>query len=260
MIDELIQRLKLSHQPVGIWFENEMPSQVDIEPSEVPRCVVASILMASKGKVVCFDELHSKCPGGAVGLGFGDAFAKRNASTPFLLSHGAESPGFTSEDHLPPLMIKGERFFDSPETVERWKEALHLTEADYSYVVFAPMIMPDGHLSSEAIGRHPDLVFALANPDQLSALVIMAGYRNGRPLNVVAPFCAGCQSIVLAKQQLSSDQPMAIMGMFDIAQRSQIEKDLLSLTMPYNMFEEIARYCGEGCLISHSWEVLEKRL
>ena len=120
--------------------------------------------------------------------------------------------------------------------------------------------MPDGHLSSEDIGRHPDVVFVLANPDQLSALVIMAGYRSGRPLNVIAPFCAGCQSIVLAKQQLDADEPMAIMGMFDIAQRSQIEKDLLSLTMPYDMFDEIARYCSEGCLISHSWEVLEKRL
>lgn len=121
MIDELIQRLKLNHQPVGIWFEDKMPPLTDMEPSATPRCVVSSLLIASKGKVVCLDEAHCKCPGGAVGLGFGDAFAKRNASTPFLLSHGAESPGFTPDDHLPPLMIKGERFFDSPDTVQRWK-------------------------------------------------------------------------------------------------------------------------------------------
>lgn len=40
MIGELIQRLKLALQPVGIWFEDEAPTQVDLAPSATPRCVV----------------------------------------------------------------------------------------------------------------------------------------------------------------------------------------------------------------------------
>ena len=52
MIDELIQRLKLAHQPVGIWFEDEAPARVDLEPSATPRCVVCSSPQRAKSYIL----------------------------------------------------------------------------------------------------------------------------------------------------------------------------------------------------------------
>lgn len=36
----------------------------------------------------------------------------------------------------------------------------------------------------------PDLVYIFANADQLSALVTMQGFHNGKALNTIAPFGA----------------------------------------------------------------------
>lgn len=252
MRNTLEAALNLKHAPVGIWFTNEKPvDAIEMNPAGRP-CVVTMLLAAAKGKSVVVSDETCPCPGGSVGLGFGDAFERRHASTPFLLSHGEDSPGYSPDVKLAPQHRKGERFFDCPATVQAWKESLRLSEAWYRYVVFRPV---------EARGEcgDPDLVFLLANPDQLSALVIMTGYRNGRCANVVAPFCAGCQSIALALQQLGSEEPVAIMGMFDISQRNRISKELLSLTMPYDMFAQIEEDCQAGCLTTPAWEKIRNR-
>lgn len=252
----LTEALKLAHRPVGIWFGAEEPRGYDPSTQAPSRCVVPYLLAASAGKAFCLREEDVLCPGGAVGLGFGDAFEKRRASTRFLLSHGEESAGYDPQAGLPPHLKRGERFFDCPGTVMKWKGALGLEEADYRYVCFAPLDDAQTH----PYGRSADLAFLLANPDQLSALVIMCGYRNGRPLNVVAPFCGGCQSILLAKKEMGKEEPLAILGMFDLAQRHRIGKDLLSLTMTYETYETIERDCDEGCLASHAWNQIAPRL
>ncbi|WP_251211929.1 DUF169 domain-containing protein [Adlercreutzia murintestinalis] len=255
MNGNLAEALKLSHRPVGIWFGSEEPRGYDPDAQPSSRCVLPYLLAASAGKSFCMREEDVKCPGGAVGLGFGDAFEKRHASTRFLLSHGEESEGYDPQVKLPPQMKRGERFFDCPDTVMRWKGSLGLEEADYLYVCMTPL----DDAAGRPYDRDPDLVFLLANPDQLSALVIMCGYRNGRPLNVVAPFCGACQSILLAKQELAKEDPMAILGMFDLAQRHRVEKDLLSLTMVYGTYEALERDCDEGCLASHAWGQITER-
>lgn len=252
----LTEALKLTHRPVGIWFVAAEPRDYDPSAPTPSRCVVPCLLAASAGRSICLREEDVLCPGGAVGLGFGDAFEKRHASTRFLLSHGEESAGYDPQAGLPPHLKRGERFFDRPDTVMKWKGALELEEADHRYVCFAPLDDARTH----PCDRSADLAFLLANPDQLSALVIMCGYRSGRPLNVVAPFCAGCQSILLAKKEMGKEEPMAILGMFDLAQRHRIDKDLLSLTMTYGAYEALERDREEGCLASHAWSQIVPRL
>ena len=117
---------------------------------------------------------------------------------------------------------------------------------DYRYVVFRPLDTWEG--------EDPQLVWMLANPDQMSALVTMCSYRNGRAVNVVAPFGAGCHSLVMAKRQLTEDDPLAVMGMFDVSQRHRLPKDLLSLTFPFAMFKRLDDDMPYGCLTTHAWE------
>ena len=103
-------------------------------------------------------------------------------------------------------------------------------------------------------------MYVFANPDQLSALVILLGSHNGRALNTLAPFGAACHSIVFAAEQMEKEDPMAIMGLFDISQRRPALKNLLSLTVPYALWETMNQDLDKSCLTTHSWKEIEPRL
>jgi hypothetical protein len=119
-------------------------------------------------------------------------------------------------------------------------------------VVFAPASR------WEEIGS-PDLVLVFADADQISALVTMLGSHNGRALNTLAPFGAACHSIVFAADQMQKDEPMAIMGLFDISQRTKAIAPYLSLTMPFALWDELGQDLEKSCLTTHAWREIEKR-
>lgn len=245
------EMLDLPYRPVGVWFQDTKPDGA-FEPDPTKRaCVVSFLLAAAKGRVVAICDETCSCTGGAVGLGFGNAYARRKALTHFMLAYGVDEPGFPEGGTLPPHMTHGERFFDCAESSLRWMDAMNLEDADYRYVVFRPLDTWEG--------EDPQLVWLLANPDQLSALVTMCSYRNPRPTNVIAPFGAGCQSLVMAKQQMKESDPLAVMGMFDISQRHRLPKDLLSLTFTFEMFKQLDDDMPRGCLTTHSWEQIAGR-
>ena len=94
------------------------------------------------------------------------------------------------------------------------------------------------------------LVLIFANADQISALVTMQGFHNGKAVNTLAPFA----------EQIDKEEPYAIMGLFDISQRSAALKDYLSMTMPYKLWEEMLKDSDKSCLTTHSWKKIEGRL
>lgn len=209
------------------------------------------VAAGKNGVVSTFDEDTYGCPGGGVGLCFGNGFQKKNHPTDALLSNGQEvldAKGIK----LPFSMGRGERFFASPELVQKWMSALPYTETPQKYVVFKP-------LSKVSEDESPDLICVFANPDQLSALVIMSGYYRGNSLNVTAPFASACQSILWAYQELGKEEPKAIMGFFDLSQRCNVPREILTLTMPYSMYMEIEKGAADGCLTTTAWEKIQDR-
>ena len=123
----------------------------------------------------------------------------------------------------------------------------------YPRIVFAPLSRWN------EVGT-PDLVYIFANADQISALVTMQGFHNGKAINTAIPFGAACHSIVYAAEQLKKEEPMAIMGLFDISQRSAALKDYLSMTLTYGMWEAMLKDLDKSCLTTHSWRNIEERL
>lgn len=111
------------------------------------------------------------------------------------------------------------------------------------------------HLELEPVG----VFLGNADADQLSALVTMLGFHNGRTINAIAPYGAACHSIVYAVEQMDKDEPMAVMGLFDISQRSAAIADYLSLTMPYALWENLGKGLDKSCLTTHAWKQIEKR-
>lgn len=56
----------------------------------------------------------------------------------------------------------------------------------------------------------PELVCLFVNPDQLSALVCMAGFRSGDRLETIAPFGAACHSLMYSLDQAKKDNPKMV--------------------------------------------------
>lgn len=252
MNSTLCEKMHFKLAPVAIYFTDEKPEGAFQAEKGKRVCAASMLVAAAKKEVVSvFDEETYGCPGGGVGLCFGDAFKKKNHPTEALLSRGDEVLAQQGLD-IGISFGNGERFFDTPELVRKWRDAIPYTETPQKYVVFKPFSM----VSEQ---ERPDLVMLFANPDQLSVLVILSGYYRGKAVNVVAPFVSACQSILLAYQEIDKEMPNAIMGYFDISQRASIPKELLSLTVPFKMFAELERGALDGCMETPAWAKIQDR-
>ncbi len=247
---KLVEMLHLELEPVGIFFGNTTTA-CDLAASPKKRnCVIPLIMSAAKGKVVSMNEASCTCPGGAVGACFGDGFTRLNPNIHKMLSQGL---GDQAPDGAPLMVREGERFFCDEEVAMQWRKNMPFSDKAYPRIVFAPLSRWKG------VGT-PDLVYMFAKPDQISALVTMQGFHNGKTVNTLAPFGAACHSIVYAAEQMEKEEPYAIMGLFDISQRSEILKDYLSMTLPYKLWESMMKDLDKSCLTTHSWRNIEKRL
>lgn len=250
MDSKIVEMLHLSLEPIGIFFGNtEANSDLEASPDK-RNCVIPFILSAAKGKITSITEAGCTCPGGAVGACFGDGFTRLNPNIHLMLSQGL---GDKAPEGAPPMLKEGERFFCDAETGMKWRMSVPFSEKAYPRIVFAPLSR------WEEVGT-PDLVYIFANADQISALVTMQGFHNGKTINTLVPFGAACQSIVYAAEQMDQEEACAILGLFDISQRSTVLKDYLSMTMPYTLWENMLDGLDQSCLTTHSWRNIEKRL
>lgn len=250
MDKKLVELLHLELEPVGIYFGNTS-ADCDLEASPEKRnCVIPFVIAAAKGKISCMDEAGCTCPGGAVGACFGDGFSRLNPNIHKMLSQGF---GEHAPEGAPPMVKHGERFFCNEEIAMQWRKQMPYSDRAYPRIVFAPLSRWN------EVGT-PDLVFVFANPDQISALVTMQGFHNGKAMNTIAPFGAACHSIVYAAEQMEKEEPYAVMGLFDISQRSEALKNYLSMTMPYPLWKNMTMDLEKSCLTTHSWKNIEKRL
>ena len=247
---KLAEMLHLDLEPVGIFFGNTA-AKSDLEASAGNRnCVIPFLLAAAKGKISSMTEESCTCAGGAVGACFGDGFSRLNPNIHKMLAQGL---GDKAPEGAPPMLKEGERFFCDEEIAMKWRQNMPYSDKAYPRIVFAP-------LGRWAEVGTPDLVFIFANADQISALVTMQGFHNGRAVNTLAPFGAACHSIVYAAEQMDKEEPCAIMGLFDISQRSAVLKNYLSMTVPYKLWEGMNTDLEKSCLTTHSWKNIEKRL
>ena len=250
MRSKLAEMLHLDLEPVGIYFGNtEAECDTAADPGK-RNCVVPFLLAAARGKVAGVTEEGCTCPGGTVGLCFGDGFARKNPDIHKMLSQGM---GDAAPEKAPPMVKEGERFFCDEETALRWRNAMPFSDRGFPRVVLAPE-------SRWGEVGGPDLVLVFADADRVSALVTLLGFHNGRAVNTITPYGAACHSIVFAAEQMGSDNPMAVMGLFDISQRSKAIANYLSLTMPTELWQAMQEDLDISCLTTHSWKEIEKRL
>jgi len=127
-----------------------------------------------------------------------------------------------------------------------------------TYVVFKPLKHVD--LSHEK----PRTFIFFVDPDQLSALVNLANYGREDNENVFMPYAAGCQTIVIYPyEEAKSEKPRAVVGLTDISARVYIRKqlgaNLMTVAIPFIMFEEMEQNVEGSFLEGHTWQSLASK-
>jgi hypothetical protein len=94
----------------------------------------------------------------------------------------------------------------------------------------------------------------------LSALVVLANYAREANDNVIAPFGAGCHSVcIFPYREAGAENPRAIIGLTDVSARKQVDKDILSFTVPYKMFLEMESNVKGSFLENEEWLKVQER-
>ncbi len=251
MNSQLVKALRLKMQPVAIILTNDKPEDgLHFKEGNMFGCVGAMLVAASrKSRIAFFNRKSFGCPGGGTGLGFGDRYGKFPIDC--LLSTGDKEMA-AQMGRGGSLMAEGERFYKNPELARKWVDSLPMIDVPTEYVVFKPW-------EQVTEKDEPELIVFFANADQLSALVVMADYNRGTNQSVTAPFGAACQSILFCYAEAKKKNPRGVIGFFDISQRSVIDREILTFTVPFRMFQEMEAGVEGSFLEMHDWQKLQER-
>ncbi len=246
MQSRLAEAIALGSSPIAVILTDEKPEGASQFKEGSRGCVGATIVAVAGGKTAAFDRRTYGCPGGGVGLGFGNCYEQASFPIEKLLSSGDPQAGGGGP------LAEGERFFRTPEIVQEWLGHVPMTEVPTEYVVMKP-------LEQVTEAEAPALVAFLVNADQLSALIVMTGFARGDAEPPIAPFGGACQSVLYGYAEAKRDLPRGVIGFFDIAQRKRVSRELLSYTVPWSLFLEMEAGVPDSFLELEAWRELRKR-
>ncbi|HNZ09960.1 MAG: hypothetical protein BWX99_00647 [Deltaproteobacteria bacterium ADurb.Bin151] len=274
MESQIARAIHLQYQPVALLWADEKPEGAMQFSEGRWGCVMWLLVHAAKGKSAVADRKTYGCFGGGVGLGFGNQYKNfpggEEGFCHFLSSGNAKRPGGEElAEKIKPFMTKeshenflqGERYIKNPEGVRKFIDILPMTDIPAQYVVFNPLAEVD--LTRDK----PQTVIFFVNPDQLSALTVLANYARGDNENVIMPYAAGCQTIgIYPYREEKSAKPRAVVGMTDLSARLYVLKQLgdpnfMTFAVPFHLFEEMEQNVRGSFLERHTWQslLLEKR-
>lgn len=269
MESKIARSLNLKYHPVAILWSDDRPEKAMGFKQGKWGCVMWMLAAAAKGRTAAFDEKTYGCWGGGVGLGFGNQYLNFPGGIEcfnHFLSTGnenwqkgrdmAEKLGSAAGKEFLEEFRHGEGYMKSPELVKRFIDSLPIMEVPERYVVFKPLTDLD------PTQEQPQVIVFLADPDQLSALVVLASYGGEDNQNVIVPFAAGCQQIgIFPYREARSERPRAVIGLTDLSARKnlkkQLDRNVLSFAVPWRMFEEMEDDVEGSFLQKETWRALQ---
>ncbi len=261
----LAKALNLKYEPVAILWTDELPENAfEFKPGKW-GCVMAAFgVVAEKGRVAAFSKETFGCWGGGVGLGFGNAYLGFPGGLEGFCGFLSDGNGKTEKGkaiaeqcsawmrgQLLEDFLDGERYRQNPQLVEKWIENLPIIDVPTRYVVFKPL----GQLAPE---ETPVNVVFLTNPDQMSALVVLANYAGSDSDGAKIPHAAGCQSIgILTYCEADRERPRAVVGLNDISARKvlrRLGRDLVTVSVPFKLFQDLEANVSGSFLETEQWK------
>lgn len=268
MESKIASAIRLELEPIAmIWADEKPEGSVGFAPGKW-GCVLFLVAAAAKGKTAAAGRETYGCWGGGVGLGFGNQYRSfpggEECFCRFLSSGNSGSePGETigqgmaasGAGAMAEEFLLGERYLKSPGLVQKFVAGLPITDIPTRYVVIRPL--RDVDLARDNVRS----ITFLVNPDQLSALVVLANYDSEHNENVIIPFTAGCQSIgICTFRENEREDPRAVVGLVDLSARKnlrrQLGKDVMSFSVTAAMFRRMEANVEGSFLERETWKSL----
>jgi uncharacterized protein (DUF169 family) len=201
--------------------------------------MIGDLAKVRKGETLYFNANTIGCNGGKRYCGFE---SELTPAFEYFLSHGI------------PGKLEGERYKKSPEMVKELMKHQTPLQAPEDYIIFKRW----DHMEDE---DNPSVVIFLAPPDVLSGLFTLANFDDVRLNGVIAPFGAGCASIVdYPYKEFISSENRAVLGMFDVSARPCVPSSTLSFAIPWPKFVRMVDNMKESFLITKSWDKIRARI
>ncbi|MBI5114839.1 DUF169 domain-containing protein [Candidatus Poribacteria bacterium] len=210
-----------------------------LRPVNAHVCMIGQLAVVRKGQTLAFTEETFGCFGGRKYSGFP---AADWPDFKYFLSCGI------------PGELEGERYKKTPELVEQYVKSTPVPPAEGKYIVFKRWDQIDEN-------DDPQVVVFFAPPDVISGLFTLANFASLEPQAVIAPFCSGCGSIIsypLAERK--TENPRAVIGMFDVSARPFVKENSLSFAAPMDKFTRMVGDMDESFLVTESWKKVLRRL
>ena len=260
MKSKIAEAIRMKYSPVALIWADEKPDNALEMAQGKWGCIMSLVSAAAKGRVAVTSRETCGCNGGYVGMGFGDKYAEFPGGIEQFLSTGHPELAETEEGRklleTRPDMALGERYVKTPELARKFVDTLGVMDIPAKYVVFKPVEMLQE-------GEDAKSVILLVNPDQLSALVVLANYARETADNVAVPMGAGCHQMgILVYREIDSPSPKAIIGLTDLSARKitnrALGSDIMSFSVPFQMFLEMESNVEGSFLQRDTWkEVME---
>jgi uncharacterized protein (DUF169 family) len=225
--------------PIVFYYTDDSGSADPVKPPAGHRCIFADLSKVRAGESLCFEAESIGCFGGRRYAGFGTA-AMPNFE--YFLSCGI------------PGKLEGERYKKTPALVREWIQQIPQLKAPARFIVFKRWDALEG-------SDTPEVVTFFARPDVLAGLFTLANFDIAEPNGVLAPFGAGCASVIQYPYlERESDSPRAVLGLFDVSARPFVADDILTFSVPMKRFERMVDNMEESFLITGSWRRIQSRI
>jgi uncharacterized protein (DUF169 family) len=226
--------------PIAFYYTDREGQAEPAPPVKGRRCVICDLAQVRNGRSLRFDVDSVGCTGGKRYLGFTQTL---RPNFEYFLSCGI------------PGELEGERYKKSPELVREYLKHQPPFESPARHIVFKRWDM----LAEE--DDDPAVVVFFAPADALSGLFTLVNYDEADAYGVIAPFGAGCASIVAYPyRELHSDRPRAVLGMFDVSARPCVPSGVLTFAVPWPKFVRMVDNMGESFLVTGSWSKVQGRI
>jgi len=228
-----------SERPISFYFNKGTGDARKAERSKGWSCLICELAKVRKGESLYFSADDLGCAGAKRYLGFTENI---RPNFEYFLSYGI------------PDKMEGERYKISPELVLEMQKLQETLPTKGQNIIFKRW---DNLIESD----HPDAVIFFAKGEVLSGLFTLANFDQVDPNGVIAPFGAGCGSIIhYPYLEKNKDNPKAVLGMFDPSARPCVPTDTFTFTIPMKKFEKMIANMDESFLITETWEKVRKRI
>lgn len=237
--EKLKEALGLHYFPIAMYFSDEYPQDAVNSDKPFNSCIIPLIFSSAKGKTVAFNRNNAGMDCSTFFLGYKD-----------WIFPGIEC--FLSDGIV--FGRGGERFVKTAKQAKSFVKSYIPKEINRKITVFKPL-----HQLSE--GEYPELILFFVNPDELSGLVYLLHFNSpDKDDLVVTAFHSGCGSLVtLPMKYKTAGKMKAVVGMHDIAARSKLPKDILTLTMPFELVNEMYHEIDHSFIITDNWKKIKER-